>query len=285
LTKEVLCEDYGVRWLKERNLWNPDADYIVSTNDLSADDHIADLKGFAKYVDSAISKTINLPNDYTYENFKNIYLDGYKTGYIKGMTTYRAGTMTSVLSAKEETGADEFDEEIILDHVHLPSKANATMVTLKAEGRKWYLTSVYNDNQNRPFAVFVHTNHPEKTTTTNDAVERLINLAYNKKIRDEHITNVIGKIYNESNTAKLTRMVSFLLRHGVLIKNIVSELENVDNVGLGSFLFNLRKYLAQYIKDGTTVGKEEVCDACGAVGTMVYQEGCKSCSSCSSSKC
>lgn len=282
LTKEVQCEDYGVRWLKKRNEWNPEAKWAVTTVELSAEEHLSDMKGFARWIDSAISKTINIPNDYPYEDFKNIYIDAYKSNYIKGITTYRAGTMTTVLAAKDEKHADISDEEIILDDVKMPDSAPAVMKTIRAEGKKWYLTIVYNETTNRPFALFVKTNSHEKTVVTNDAVDLLIDFAKNKNIPKSHIESVIAKIGSDSNASKITRIISFLLRHGVLIKNICLVLDKVEDVYVGSFIFQIKKFLQTYIKDGETVDGEK-CSECG--GKMIYSEGCFKCMDCGSSKC
>ena len=283
LTKEVLCEDYGVRYLKQRGEWDPTADYVITTVGLTVDEHVSDLRGFARWTDSACSKTANLPNDYAYEDFKNLYLNVYQTGVIKGFTTYRAGTMTSVLSAKDEKHAEPSDEEIILENVQLPESAPASMKTLKAEGRKWYLSVVYNEQQTRPFALFVHTNHHEKSITTSDAVEKLIDLATRKGIPQEHINEVIGKINGSDNASKIARVISLNLRHGVLIKNIVAVLDNLEDVYIGSFLFQIKKFLASFIKDGEKV-QDEVCQDCGSTN-VIYEEGCKKCVNCGAGKC
>lgn len=279
LTKEVLCEDYGVRWLKQKGLWNPDADWAVTTTNLSVWDHVNDLKGFARYTDSACSKTANVPNDYPYEDFKTLYTEVYKTGYIKGFTTYRAGTMTSVLSAKDENAEDE---EIILDDVKLPDSLPAQLKTLRAEGRKWYLTVIQNESQTRPVALFVQTNAHEKSITANTAVENLLNLARAKDIPEKHISDVEAKMSSDNNASKICRTISLCLRHGVSIKSIVAQLEKTDCL-VGSFVFHIRKYLASLIKDGEKV-QDERCLECGSEA-VVYQEGCKVCKNCGSSKC
>jgi len=283
LTKEVSCEEYSVRYLKKFNEWDADADWAKTTVNLTVQEHLDDLKGFARWVDSAISKTVNVPFNYPFEDFKNLYLDAYKTGYIKGITTYRSGTMASVLSAKEEKVAGVCDEEIILTDVKLPDSAPSTMKVLRAENRKWYLSVVWNENQTRPFAFFVHTNSPEKNASTMDAVELLLKLARTKGIPEQHIEKVEEKISGDSNTTKLARCISLLLRHGVLMKNIVAALDKVEEVYVNSFLFQIRKFLASYIKDGEKV-EDEVCMECDSK-QIVYQEGCKKCMSCGSSKC
>jgi len=283
LTKETLCEDYGVRHLKALGQWDPNADYVATTTNLSVQDHLSDLIGFARWVDSAMSKTINVPHDYPFHDFKNIYLDAYKSKYVKGVTTYRAGTMMTVLAAKDEKDAIPEDEEIILDDVKLPNSSPATVKILRAEGRKWYLTVIWNDQQTRPFAFFVHTNSHEKSVTTNDAVDRLIELARSKNIPERHIAATIDKIMSDNNITKIARMLSLNLRHGVLIKNVVAALDKVEDVYVGSFLFQIKKFLSTFIKDGEKV-VGQTCSACGSTN-IVYQEGCSVCADCGNSKC
>ncbi len=283
LLKEVDCKDYGVRYLMNKGEWNPNADYVVTAlSGLTAENHLDDLIGFTKYLDSAASKTINLPNEYNYEDFKDIYLTAYKSGHIKGVTTYRSGTMASVLSAKE-TEKNGYEEEIILDNVKMSNSTEATMKVLKADGKKWYMTVVWNEAKTRPFALFVHTNHHEKNVTTHDAMDKLLELAFHKNIPNNFIESVKDKIASDNNATKLTRVISLLLRHGVAIKNIVSTLNKVDNVYVGTFLFQITKYLSSFIKDGEKV-EGETCTECGST-EIIYQEGCKICSSCGNSKC
>jgi ribonucleoside-diphosphate reductase alpha chain len=283
LLKEVECKDYSVRKLMELGKWNPDAEYVVTAlNGLTSIDHLNDLIGFTKYVDSAVSKTVNLPHEYTFEDFKDIYLTAYKSGHIKGITTYRSGTMATVLSAKE-TENNGYEEEIILDNVKMLDSSDATMKILKAEGRKWYITIVWNETKTRPFALFVYTNHHEKSVTTHDAVDKLLWLAEYKEIPNKFIAEVKEKIDSDNNATKITRVISLLLRHGVAIKNIVATLNKIDNVFVGSFLFQITKYLSSFIKNGEKVENEK-CLECGSEN-VVFQEGCKVCSNCGNSKC
>ena len=280
LTKEVLCEDYGVRWLKARGEWDPKAPWAVTTTELTVDDHVRDLSGFARWTDSACSKTVNIPHDYPYEQFKNLYLDVYNTGFIKGFTTYRSGTMSSVLSAKDENDHDA-EEEIILDDVKLPDSLPATIKRLRAEGKKWYVTTVMNEQQTRPHALFVHTNHHEKNVTTNNAVELLLKLARDKGIPEQFVTEIEEKIQSDNNSSKIARAISLNLRHGVMLKNIVRVIDQTDEVYVGSFVFAIKKYLSTFIKDGEVADVK--CSECG--GKVIYQEGCFKCIHCGSSKC
>jgi len=233
-------------------------------------------------IDGLVShNTVNLPHDFPFDQFEDVYLDAYKEKYIKGITTYRSGTMTSVLSeAPSEAGSDE---EIIMDDVKLPDSSPATMKVLRAEGRKWYLTVLHNHDQTEPLALFVHTNAVEKTVQTSSAIDALLELARDKGIPDTHINNTVSKIASDSNSSKIARVVSLNLRHGVLIKNIVFELDKLDDIIVGSFLFQVKKFLSSYVKDGEVIDGA-VCEICEST-EIVFSEGCSKCTQCGSSKC
>ena len=184
---------------------------------------------------------------------------------------------------KDEAAVADKEEKVIVTDVKLPSDAPARMKTLRADGKKWYLTVVYHPNSEKPFALFCSTNHREKTAPTSNAVDKLILLAKEKGILEEHITQLKEKIEGDNNINKLTRVISLLLRHNVGLVSIVATLDTVEDMVLGSFLFQIKKFLAAYIKDGEKVegGK---CDECGS-NNVVYMEGCFQCVDCGSGHC
>ncbi|MEK7345035.1 MAG: adenosylcobalamin-dependent ribonucleoside-diphosphate reductase [Pseudomonadota bacterium] len=61
---------------------------FVGAMDMSADAHIAMMQAVQPFVDTAISKTVNVPADYPYEDFKGLYLQAWRSG-LKGLATYR----------------------------------------------------------------------------------------------------------------------------------------------------------------------------------------------------
>jgi ribonucleoside-diphosphate reductase alpha chain len=98
-TKEKV-EVYSYELLAYRALINADAmpftddaqaklpEYFVAADDISPKEHV-DIQAAAQlWVDSSISKTANVPTDYPYEDFKDIYFYAYKQG-LKGCTTFR----------------------------------------------------------------------------------------------------------------------------------------------------------------------------------------------------
>ncbi len=75
--------------------------YFVSALEMSAADHIAMMESVQPFVDTAISKTVNVPVDYAYEDFKHLYHQAWRAG-LKGLATYRPN---SIIGAVLETGA------------------------------------------------------------------------------------------------------------------------------------------------------------------------------------
>ncbi len=63
-------------------------DYFISADDVTPKQHVDIQAAAQKWIDSSISKTANIPTDYPYEDFKNIYLYAYKKN-LKGCTTFR----------------------------------------------------------------------------------------------------------------------------------------------------------------------------------------------------
>lgn len=63
-------------------------DYFDSAQNIEIEAHVDIQAAAQKWVDSSISKTINVPTDYPFDKFKNIYLYAYKKG-LKGCTTFR----------------------------------------------------------------------------------------------------------------------------------------------------------------------------------------------------
>ena len=91
---------FSFELLAYRHLVNPKAtadaedpqarlpDYFITADDITPKAHVDIQAAAQKWVDSSISKTANVPTDYPFEEFKNIYLYAYEQG-LKGCTTFR----------------------------------------------------------------------------------------------------------------------------------------------------------------------------------------------------
>src|SRR5690606_21735175 len=105
--KEYTVEDHAYRVYRAmggdtENL--PEA--FVNALEISAMDHMLMVAAVAPYVDAAISKTVNVPEDYPYEDFKDLYMKAWHSG-LKGITTYRPnsilGAVLSVPAAPQSS--------------------------------------------------------------------------------------------------------------------------------------------------------------------------------------
>lgn len=101
--KEYTVEDHAYRVYRALG---HDVNHLpaafVSALEISATDHMLMAAVVAPYIDAAISKTVNVPEDYAYDEFKNLYMEAWRKG-LKGITTYRPnnvlGAVLSVPSA------------------------------------------------------------------------------------------------------------------------------------------------------------------------------------------
>ena len=101
--------DYAVQMWRDKFGDAELPDYFVNAQTLAPLDHVKMQAAAQKWVDSSISKTINCPEDISFDAFKDVYMSAYETG-CKGCTTYRPNDVTgSVLSVSEETKSRKFD--------------------------------------------------------------------------------------------------------------------------------------------------------------------------------
>jgi ribonucleoside-diphosphate reductase alpha chain len=82
--------------------------YFVSALEMSAADHVAMMEAVQPYIDTSISKTVNVPADYPYNDFKELYVNSWRSG-LKGMATYRPndilGAVLEVTPSADAAGA------------------------------------------------------------------------------------------------------------------------------------------------------------------------------------
>ena len=102
-----IVEDYGVTKFKRDNPGVKLPASFVTAQTLTPSAHIRMQAAAQRWIDSSISKTVNVPEDITFDDFKQVYMDAWDTG-CKGCTTYRPNDVTgSVLTATEEGQVEE----------------------------------------------------------------------------------------------------------------------------------------------------------------------------------
>ncbi len=101
--RQYAVEDHAWRLYRRlKGEQHPLTPAFVTALEMSAADHAAMVAAVAPYIDSAISKTVNVPADYPYADFKDLYLQAWRAG-IKGLATFRPNDVTgSVLSVDGE---------------------------------------------------------------------------------------------------------------------------------------------------------------------------------------
>lgn len=296
LIVENFVEDYGVRFAKkfygEKYKQMLDEKKFVCVADLSVKNHTDSLKTWAKYCNMSISKTVNLPNDYSFEDFKNVYMDAWKSE-IKGITTYRDGTMTAVLETKESQKRNSEKSQSIsyTDAPKRPEKLECDIHQVRIKGDSW--TIFIGKLNGLPYEIFggsekyikipkVYTRGILQKDSKKNDMNSQYNLYYGEEGKETIIKDIVSVFENPLYNYH-TRSLSMKLRHGIPVHFIVDMLQRDE---LGSELYSFNKVIARvlktYIKDGTK--KKGKCPNCGSEH-LVMQEGCFVCQDCSYSKC
>ena len=274
LLKEEWVEDYGVSHLKNIKKWNAEAGWAACTMDLDVQAHVNTMSLFAHWVDSAISKTINLPNDYPYDDFKNVYKQAWKKG-IKGFTTYRAGTMTNVLSKSSSLNK--------IQKTNSPARprelpCNVHHITVKGE-QYFVIVGIYNDE---PYEVFAGKNgFINKKVKTGVVIKLGRPKGVYKAILDDGLEMCPINATCSAEEDALTRMTSTSIRHGANIHMVVQQLEKVRGE-MTCLAKSMARALKKYIPNGAK--EEGACPECSS-GGLIRQEGCITCTQCGWSKC
>jgi ribonucleoside-diphosphate reductase alpha chain len=256
---------------------------------LTVSDHMGIQAAFQKYVDASISKTINVPVEYPFDDFKKIYRMAWFAG-LKGTTTYRPNSIIgSVLSvtntSKEQENfyqhwAGHERGEVVDDGVSLPSEYPMRGYIIKSEGKKWYFHVAFKDKgQTKPFAIFVQTNNKESNINTHQCIDALEKLALTEGIKPHLVEANQEKYKAANNVSKIARTVGLLLRHNVQIAKIVKTILSNDPPSF-SFMGRLAKFLSQFSGEFST-GFD--CPDCGTELKQI--EGCTKCLNCGYSKC
>ena len=131
-TKDYSVEDHAWRMFKKMggDMENLPPAFVTALN-ISAIDHMKMVAAVAPYIDTSISKTVNVPADYPYEDFKDLYTEAWKAG-LKGLATYRPnsvlGSVLSVTPEKKEEQPQDFvfdqDRRIVLEATPMPALAS-----------------------------------------------------------------------------------------------------------------------------------------------------------------
>ncbi len=311
-TEEVV-EDYALRKFKVRfgaNAALPD--YFVTAQTLSPADHLAVQAAAQPFIDSAISKTINVPAAISFAEFEDIYRNAYDQG-CKGCTTYRPNDVTrSVLSASPEFTEPQdampaeaaiaaTDEPELPLPLPLPREQRGDVVYMTRPldrpeallGRtykiKWlesdhafYITinDIEKDGHRRPFEVFINSKNMEAYAWAL-ALTRMISAVFRRGGDVSFVVDELKAIFDPRGGQWMAgRYVpSLLAAIGEVIERHMIE---IGFLGMRSSQTVTTASFAQKLpREGAPA---HFCPRCGEA-SFVRMEGCDSCLSCGYSKC
>jgi ribonucleoside-diphosphate reductase alpha chain len=261
----------------------PDA--FVQADDISPHEHIDMQAALQKYVDSSISKTINVPEDFPFEDFKDIYRYAYRKG-LKGCTTFRPSEyITGVLLRDEDK--EKKAEATESGPPRRPEMLHGTTYKVKTPVSKnaFYITinDIMEAEKRRPYEIFVNTKNLQHYSWV-VAMTRLISAVFRRESDPSFLVEELVSIYDPNGgyysngefvpslPAEVGRLIANHLRSlGILVDPKAkpadgAEAEEGSVVSLASASSGPR------------------CPMCNAPG-LQKKEGCLVCPHCGFSKC
>ena len=283
--QEEKVEDYAVQKWRELYGDAPFPDHFVNAQTLEPLDHVRMQAAAQKWIDSSISKTINCPEDISFEDFKSVYMTAWDQG-CKGCTTYRPNEVTgSVLSVSEESeAAPELDQGADVVYLSEPlDRPNAL------EGQtyklKWpesehamYITinDVIVNGQRRPFEVFVNSKNMEHYAWTL-ALTRMISAVFRRGGDVSFVIEELKAVFDPRGGAWVEGkyIPSILAAIGSVIEEHMIRIGFIEGAG---------GHLKTDPQANVVAMGGKSCPSCGTPGMQMI-EGCMTCASCGHSKC
>jgi ribonucleoside-diphosphate reductase alpha chain len=303
--REEEVSDYAYRLYRRlKGDQAPLTEAFVDAQTLTPADHVRMQAAVQKYVDSSISKTINVPEDISFDDFKGIYQLAYDLD-CKGCTTYRPNVVTgAVLEAKKEKPAqaelplaapaakarDAFEAGGViymtrpLDRpealpgrtykVHWPESEHAIYITVN---------DIIQDGRRRPFEVFINSKNMEHYAWT-VALTRMISAVFRRGGDVSFVVDELKAVFDPRGGQWMGgRYVPSLLA-------AIGEVIEQHLIDIG-FIADSRRE-AEAARQRKAVGDAHAgaelrfrqCPKC-AQASLINQEGCDICTSCGYSKC
>ena len=295
--EEHQVRDYAYRYFKDFHDSGdePLPNYFVDAAAISPRDHVVMQATVQKYVDSSISKTINVPAETDFDAFKDVYQIAYDLG-CKGCTTYRPNDVTGAVLEREEK--PEIAEGPLVpgkiqdrDHTWDAPPERPDDMPGKTYKIRWpesdhaiYITinDLIDGGQRRPFEIFINSKNMENYAWT-VALTRMVSAVFRrggdiafvveelKAVFDPRGGQWVGKRYVPS----LLAMIGETIEQHMKALGFIPDYEDLPD-------FSEVDEPANGIHSGVVFAK--ACSKCN-MPTLTHQEGCETCLSCGYSKC
>jgi ribonucleoside-diphosphate reductase alpha chain len=275
---EEEVSDYAVRRfhaLFGDNAPLPEA--FVTAQDLTPAEHVRMQAAVQRHVDSAISKTVNVPEDIGMEAFQAVYLDAYRSG-CKGCTTYRPNAITgSVLEVKPATPMPGDllvrSEQLagVTYKLRWPDSEHAMYVTVN---------DIEQDGIRRPFEIFCNSKNLEHYAWV-VALTRMISAVFRRGGEVAFVAEELKQVFDPrgghwSNGRYVPSLVAAI---GDVIER---HMMDTGFLAAPDLTRGLSAAVTTSARLGTHLGP--ICPKCSQPG-LVKEAGCLACMHCGWSKC
>ena len=296
ITEQVNDYAYGLfERLRSKNTSRTEA--FVDAQMLQPNDHLVMQATVQEYIDSSISKTINCPEDISFETFKEVYKSAYDLG-CKGCTTYRPNDVTgSVLyldenekkdvrkgTTKRKNGKQNGVIDSTLTPIERPERLDGKTYKIKwpESDHAIYITmnDIIQDGERRPFEIFINSKNMEHFAWT-VALTRMISAVFRRGGDVSFVVEELKAVFDPRGGAWMERryIPSLLAAIGEVIEKHMIEIGFLLDKGAVSENFKGGKNILNFDNQ-----REKSCSRCGSVG-ILHQEGCDVCTACGYSKC
>ncbi|QQA42101.1 adenosylcobalamin-dependent ribonucleoside-diphosphate reductase [Pelagovum pacificum] len=289
--------DYALQLYREK--YGEDADlpeHFVNAQTLAPMDHVRMQAAAQKWVDSSISKTINVPADIDFDAFKDVYMEAYETG-CKGCTTYRPNDVTgSVLSVSEKPESTPAEQPVLVEEtgegaevvymsepLDRPQTLEGNTYKLKWPDSEHAIYITINDllmnGQRRPFEIFINSKNMEHFAWT-VALTRMISAVFRRGGDVSFVVEELKAVFDPRGGAwiKGKYIPSMLAAIGGVIETHLVAIGFLDGEGSGL----KTDPQAQVVQMDSRPKKS--CSSCGSYDLRMV-EGCMTCANCGYSKC
>ena len=285
--------DYAVRLWRELKGETALPDYFVNAQTLPPLDHVRMQAAAQKWIDSSISKTINCPEDISFEAFKEVYMAAWDQG-CKGCTTYRPNAVTgSVLTVSESTDKVPVEAHAMVaggevvyltDPLDRPAALEGQTYKVKWPGSEHALYITINDiiiaGHRRPFEVFINSKNMEHFAWT-VALTRMISAVFRRGGDISFVVEELKAVFDPRGGAWMEGryIPSILAAIGGVIERHLVSIGFIEGEGMGLKSDPHAEVIALGEKP-----RGKACPSCGGYG-MRMVEGCMTCGDCGHSKC
>ena len=281
-TKPEIVRDYACLIWEQNHPGEPLPTYFVTALELEPRKAIDIQAAIQKYIDHSISKTFNFDGKKLgFEEYKDLFTYGYKSG-LKGYTSFNiSGSMKGVLESRAQPSEDKLDSFVLRSNApKRPNELPCDIHYVHANGQDFIVLAGLLNGSIYEIFVDEQNGHDFGSLKSGKIIKK--GKGEYSLIDPEGKMLVEGLSKNFNGTwGSLARMISMSLRHGVPLQFIIDQLQRSKEF-LG-FEKAVSRVLKHYMKEGEVYESKDKCPHCG--GTMIFQESCFICKSCGKGGC